>query len=109
MEDLGWLCVRAWRFNRPDKAVGGFGEREELMAAYADAHGVQVNPDHLRYWELFGTLKWGVICQFQAYSHLNGQVRSVERAAIGRRVAETEYDMMQLLHAIADNLPVEVS
>ena len=109
IEDLGWLCVRAWRFNRPDKAVGGFGDRSELIAAYEAAGGSKVNPDHLRYWELFGTLKWGVICQYQAFTHLNGQVRSVERAAIGRRVAETEYDMMQLLNAIAHNTPVEVN
>ncbi|AUM12620.1 phosphotransferase family protein [Ketobacter alkanivorans] len=102
MEDLGWLCVRAWRFSRPDLAVGGFGHRSELFAAYEAASGVTINPDSVRYWELFGTLKWGVICQYQAYSFLNGQVRSVERAAIGRRVAETEYDMMQLLHDIVE-------
>ncbi|RLU00766.1 phosphotransferase family protein [Ketobacter sp.] len=107
MEDLGWLCVRAWRFNRPDKTVGGFGDRHQLIEAYEQARGVQVNPEHLRYWELFGTLKWGVICQYQAYSHLNNQVRSVERAAIGRRVAETEYDMLQLLNAIAHNINAE--
>lgn len=107
VEDLGWLCVRAWRFNRPDKAVGGFGERDKLIDAYQKASGTTVEPSHLRYWELFGTLKWGVICQYQAFTHLNGQVRSVERAAIGRRVAETEYDMMQLLHAIAHNTAAE--
>lgn len=101
MEDLGWLCVRAWRFSHPQFPVGGFGERAELFAAYEEASGIAVNTDSVRYWELFGTLKWGVICQYQAYSYLNGHVRSVERAAIGRRVAETEYDMMQLMHAIA--------
>lgn len=103
MEDLGWLCVRAWRFSRPEMPVGGFGDREALFAAYEAASDIAVNPQQVRYWELFGTLKWGVICQYQAYSHLNGQVRSVERAAIGRRVAETELDMMQLLHAIAQS------
>jgi len=102
MEDLGWLCVRAWRFSRPEKAVGGFGDRSTLFAAYTTASGVSVNPNHVRYWELFGTLKWGVICQYQAHRYLSGQVRSVEQAAIGRRVAETEYDMMQLLHSIAE-------
>lgn len=102
MEDLGWLCVRAWRFNRPDRPVGGFGDRNELFAAYEAAGGMAVNPERVRYWELFGTLKWGVICQYQAYSFLNGHVRSVERAAIGRRVAETEYDMMQLLNTIVE-------
>ena len=100
MEDLGWLCVRAWRFNKPQKPVAGLGEYADLFAAYEQASGKTVNASSVRYWELFGTLKWGVICQYQAYTHLQGQVRSVERAAIGRRVAETEYDMMQLLHSI---------
>jgi hypothetical protein len=30
-------------------------------------------------------------------AHLTGQVRSVERAAIGRRVSETEFDLINLL------------
>jgi aminoglycoside phosphotransferase (APT) family kinase protein len=102
MEDIGWLCCRAWRFSRPDKAVGGFGEREEFYRLYSNLSGTTVNPAHVRYWELFANLKWGVICQFQAYAHLRGHIRSIERAAIGRRVAEAEYDMMQLLHAIAE-------
>jgi hypothetical protein len=33
----------------------------------------------------------------QAFTHLNGVVRSVELAAIGRRVAENEYDLLQLV------------
>ena len=38
-EDLGWLCVRAWRFGSDDKPVGGIGTREELFAAYERAGG----------------------------------------------------------------------
>ena len=33
----------------------------------------------------------------QAFTHLNGLVRSVELAALGRRVAETEWDLLDLL------------
>jgi hypothetical protein len=33
----------------------------------------------------------------QAFTHLQGRVRSVELAAIGRRVAETEWDLLRLL------------
>ena len=44
-----------------------------------------------------GTLKWGVICMLQARAHLDGQSRSVELAAIGRRVCETEHDLFLLL------------
>jgi hypothetical protein len=43
------------------------------------------------------TLRWGVICRFQAERHLSGKTPSVELAAIGRRVAETEWDVLDLL------------
>src|SRR5262245_4527029 len=33
MEDLGWLCVKAWRFGSP-QPVAGVGSYEELFAAY---------------------------------------------------------------------------
>jgi hypothetical protein len=43
------------------------------------------------------TLKWGVICMDQASVHLTSAVRSVELAAIGRRVCEQEWDLLELL------------
>ena len=47
------------------------------------------------------TLRWGVICRFQAERHLSGQTPSVELAAIGRRVSETEWDVLDLLEGDA--------
>jgi hypothetical protein len=43
------------------------------------------------------TLRWGVICRYQAERHLSGQTPSVELATIGRRVCETEWDLLNLL------------
>jgi aminoglycoside phosphotransferase (APT) family kinase protein len=97
VEDLGWLCVMSWRFGVADRPVGGFGTVDDLLAGYRDAGGGAVDPDELRYWEALGTLKWGVICQMQASTHLTGMVRSVELAALGRRVAETEWDLLELI------------
>lgn len=97
MEDLGWLCVKSWRFGVVDKPVGGFGDIDELCAAYEDAGGAPVDPEVVRYWIAFGTLKWGVICEMQAFAHLHGLVRSVEQATIGRRVAEMEWDLLELI------------
>jgi len=97
VEDLGWLCVKSWRFGVTDRRVGGFGDVDELLAGYRDGGGSEVDPETLAWWELFGTLKWGVICQIQAFTHLNGAVRSVELAALGRRVAEMEWDLLELL------------
>lgn len=99
MEDLGWLCVRAWRFGS-DLPVGGFGPREQLFDAYAETSGTKVDPDVVRWWEVLGTMRWGIGCMVQAERHLRGTTRSVELAAIGRRVCEQEYDVLLLLDEV---------
>jgi aminoglycoside phosphotransferase (APT) family kinase protein len=97
VEDLGWLCVKSWRFGVNDKIVGGFGDVADLLGAYEQAGGVPVDETALRFWVVFGTLKWGVICISQAFTHLTGAYRSVELATLGRRVAEMEWDLLDLL------------
>ena len=97
LQDLGWLCVNAWRFGRPDRPVAGVGTREQLLDAYARHSGVEVDPADLRWWELFGNLRWGVICVMQAHVHLSGHAQSLEHAVIGRRAAEVEWDLLELL------------
>lgn len=96
MEDLGWLCVRSWRFGNDHLPAGGLGTKEQLFAAYERAGG-KVDVERVRFYEVYGTLKWGIICVAQAATHLRGLVRSVELAAIGRRACETEYDLLMLL------------
>jgi aminoglycoside phosphotransferase (APT) family kinase protein len=96
MEDLGWLCVKAWRFGSP-KPVAGLGEYDELIVAYEVASGQTVDPDVVRWWEVLGTLKWGIMCIGQASTHTSGVARSHELAAIGRRVCENEHDLFLAL------------
>lgn len=96
MEDLGWLCVKAWRFGSP-LPVAGVGEYHQLFDAYAEVSGREVDPDIVRWWEVLGTLKWGIMCIGQAQAHLGGVVRSHELAAIGRRVCENEHDLFLAL------------
>lgn len=97
LEDLGWLCVNAWRFGHWEKPVGGFGERAELYDAYAAAGGERVDPAEAHAWEVYGTLRWGLSCLQLADDHLSGRVPSVERAAIGRRVSEVAADLLHLI------------
>jgi aminoglycoside phosphotransferase (APT) family kinase protein len=99
VEDLGWLCVRSWRFGAPGR-VAGVGDAAELLAEYARAGGAAIEADELFWWEVMGTLRWGVICIVQAATHLTGAVRSVELAAIGRRVCEVEWDLLGLLEPV---------
>ena len=103
MEDLGWFCTGAWRFGVKDRPAGGFGSREELYDAYERAGGAPVDRDAARFWEVYGTLRWGVLCLMQAARHLRGEVQSIELAAIGRRACEQEYDLLEL---IADDMSV---
>jgi aminoglycoside phosphotransferase (APT) family kinase protein len=97
MEDLGWLCVRAWRFGGQG-IVAGLGELEELYDGYRLSGGV-VDDEAVHWWIVAGTLVWGIMCALQASAHTSGANQSVELAAIGRRVAEQEHDLLELLGA----------
>ncbi len=96
MEDLGWLCVKAWRFGQAPP-VAGLGDYDELFTAYEAAGGRTVDPDAVRWWEVLGTWKWAIMCILQAEVHLSGSARSHELAAIGRRVCENEHDLFLAL------------
>lgn len=96
MEDIGWLCTNTWRFGQWRSPVGGFGQRDAFYAAY-EAAGGRVDRGLASAFELWGSLRWGVMCLQLAHGHLSGAIRSVELAAIGRRVSETEIDILHIL------------
>jgi aminoglycoside phosphotransferase (APT) family kinase protein len=95
-EDLAWLCTRSWRFGGPGE-VGGFGDREDLYAAYEATSGSPVDREAVRWWETMSSVKWGIMTIMQAFTHLWGHVNSLELATIGRRTVETEYDVLNLI------------
>ncbi len=96
MQDLGWLCVKTWRFG--GKApVGGIGSRAELFAVYEQASGMAVDPAEVRFWEAFGSVKWAIMCLMKGCEHLRTGRMSVEQLAIGRRMEEPLYDFLQLI------------
>lgn len=90
--DLGWLNMPIWRFGRLDLPVGGFGDRAELIAGY----GLPVDPARLRFWEIFGMLRWGLTCVGMATAFEAGET-SIERAAVGRRASEAELELLYAL------------
>jgi aminoglycoside phosphotransferase (APT) family kinase protein len=96
-EDLGWMCVKAWRFGANAAPAGGFGSYEQLLEGYVAAGGVEVSMETVKWWEVLGTLRWGLGCIHQSRRHLDGTVRSVELAAIGRRTCEQEWDLLKLI------------
>src|SRR5580704_17673226 len=99
-EDVGWLCARAWRFGGPGR-VGGFGDLPALLESYATAGGDPIDTHRVTWWETYAAVKWAVICALQASAYLSGASRSVELAAIRRRVCESEWDLFVLLGVAA--------
>jgi len=97
MEDLGWICVNSWRFGVIDKPVGGFGAREDLFAGYEAISGAKVDPARVRFWEIVGTLRWGVICTMSGVLLRGEGPFTIERPMIARRASETELDLLNLL------------
>jgi aminoglycoside phosphotransferase (APT) family kinase protein len=59
VEDLGWICLQAWRGRSPHMCH--FFTREELRDRYAALTGIDVSLADMRYWEVFGTYKLAVM------------------------------------------------
>jgi aminoglycoside phosphotransferase (APT) family kinase protein len=97
LEDVAWPCVRDWRFGRDELRVGGVGDLEPYLAAYEQAGGRRVGRSAVRYWEIMGNLKWAVTCLVQAQRHLSGEDPSVELASLGRRSAEMQWELLDLI------------
>ena len=97
MRDLGWICTNSWRFGRTELPVGGFGQYEDLFAGYEAVSGRKVDPEHVKFWEVFGSFWWAVGCLGMAEHYRSGPDKTVERPAIGRRSSECQVDCVNLL------------
>jgi aminoglycoside phosphotransferase (APT) family kinase protein len=96
-EDLAWISTPPWRFGQLDKPVGGLGSRQQLFDAYEAESGERVDPARVHYWEVMGSLRWGVSCASMLEWFTSGRDQTVERAMIARRVSENELDLMRIL------------
>jgi len=97
MRDLGWICTNSWRFGRSDLPVGGFGEYTDLFRGYESVSGTRVDPEHVKFWEVFGSFWWAVGCLGMAEHFRTGPDKTVERPGIGRRSSECQVDCVNLL------------
>ena len=96
MRDLGWICTNSWRFGSA-LPVGGFGEYQDLFDGYSEVSGIDVDPEHVKFWEVFGSFWWAIGCLGMAEHYRSGPDQSVERPAIGRRTSECQVDCVNLL------------
>jgi aminoglycoside phosphotransferase (APT) family kinase protein len=97
MRDLGWICTNSWRFGRSELPVGGFGSYADLFRGYERQSGKRVDPDHVKFWEIFGSFWWACSSLSMAQHYRTGPDKTVERPAIGRRSSECQVDCVNLL------------
>ena len=93
VEDIAWVCARPWRFGSDDRVVAGVGGLDELLGAY----GAPVESERLLWWDVLSQVKWGAYCSQQAALRRAGAHASLERTVLARRVAEAEWDMLELM------------
>jgi aminoglycoside phosphotransferase (APT) family kinase protein len=96
-EDIGWLCVRDWRFGQNALPAGGLASRETFLDAYAHASGTAVTPRALHWWEVMGNVRWAAGSIHQGERYLSGQESDLEYVAIARRAPEMEWEALRLL------------
>lgn len=96
-EDLAWISVRDWRFNRLDRPIGGFAQRAPFYEAYTRESGREVRPELVLWWEICGNLRWAVGSVYQGERYLSGEERDLELIAIARRNVEMEFEALRLI------------
>ncbi len=96
-EELGYLCMRDWRFGADKLRAAGLSPREPFIQAYEGYSGVTVNREAVTWWEILGNIRWAVICLAQAQRHLSGQDPSIELASLGRRSVEMQAEALRLI------------
>lgn len=99
-EELGYLCLRDWRFGNDALRASGLSQREPFIQMYERQAGVQVDRSAVDWWEVFGNVRWAIICLKQAQRHLSGQDLSVELASLGRRSLDMQAEAISLIKRI---------
>lgn len=84
LEDLGWLCLQAWRGRSPNMCH--LFPREELYARYEALTGLPLDRSAVNYWEAFGTFKLAVMHLGATYCYEARGFNDLRMAAMGAQI-----------------------
>ena len=96
-EDIGWFCCKGWRFGRLDREAGGIADRADFYRGYEAVSGRRLDPDRIKFWEVYANIRWAIIALQQSDRFLVGGSRSLSTAITGRRATECELELLILL------------
>ena len=98
MEDVGWFCIRMWRW-AGDEKVGGLLDREEYYRLYEKYSGTPVDRDAVRFWEVLGNIKLAVIFVTGVKSYCEGRTSDILLALTSRLKPGIEQEIATLIGA----------
>ncbi|CAM2793006.1 phosphotransferase family protein [Mycobacterium intermedium] len=97
-EDLAWFCDRAWRYGAPlTRGAGGLGSIDTFLRAYEEASGTTVDQVKFHWWRVMAALLRGIVNCSEAQIGRTAQIPSMRAAIMGRRICETEWDLLNLI------------
>jgi aminoglycoside phosphotransferase (APT) family kinase protein len=96
-EDIGWLCCKGWRFGRLDREAGGIADREPFYRGYETESGRRLDPERIKFWEVYANIRWAIIALQQSDRFLIDGSRNLSTAITGRRATECELELLMLL------------
>jgi aminoglycoside phosphotransferase (APT) family kinase protein len=99
VSDLGWLCTQAWAFGGAEP-VGGIATYDQLLDGYASEAGWRPALADVLWWQLHGSVRWAVACLAAADRYTTGERRSIDAAALARRVSENELDLLDVIEEL---------
>lgn len=97
LEDIAWLCSRAWRYGS-DMPVGGIGTLEDLLARYESYTGTTIDRNRLHWWQVYAETRWGLASAAVPQASRGGD--GMEAAAIARQVSRQEYNVLLTLKGV---------
>ncbi len=97
MYDIGVICTKSWRFDKPRNRVGGMGKEEDFFEAYQKAGGFPIDRERIRYWEVLSNVFWATVTIGQCRFFVDEPRGNLEYAKLGRRTSECEAELLALL------------
>lgn len=96
VEDVGWLMIKSWRWAGDDR-VGGLCSRDEFIRMYEEAGGVRVNRDALKFWEVFGNVKFATLFLTGLKSSVQGKTPDMLLALTAFINPGLEVELLELI------------
>jgi aminoglycoside phosphotransferase (APT) family kinase protein len=93
MEDVGWACMRPWRW-LGNELIGGLMERADFYRKYEEASGLNVDEKAVLFWEVLGNIKLAAIFITGARNFSEGRTRSPMMVFLGRNIRRLELEVM---------------